>query len=159
MQVYKANAKDAWMGKNTAEDEFHPSIDTNSLPPFLTDDIDVLYTLSVNLNLEGEPQKSQEVLDKLKGHLQNYDTELLAGDNALSLHQWDAAEKHFLLAHHMVPARFMPLYGQMQVYLEHGDLLRARSVALKITRKKAKIDSEDIHDIKAKARKVLKAGD
>lgn len=40
-----------------------------------------------------------------------------------------------------------------------GDLLRARSVALKITRKKAKIDSEDIHDIKAKARKVLKAGD
>lgn len=159
MQVYKANAKDAWMGKNMAEDEFHPSIDTNSLPPCLTDDIDVLYTLSVNLNLEGEPQKSQEVLDKLKGHLQNYDTELLAGDNALSLHQWDAAEKHFLLAHHMVPARFMPLYGQMQVYLEHGDLLRARSVALKITRKKAKIDSEDIHDIKAKARKVLKAGD
>lgn len=159
MQVYKANAKDAWMSKNTAEGEFLPSVDTSSLSPCLSNDIDVLYTLSVNLNLEGEPQKSQEVLAKLKDHLQNYDTELLAGDNALSLHQWDAAEGYFLLAHHMVPARFMPLYGQMQVYLENGNLIKARNIALKITHKKVKIDSEDIHNIKAKARKVLKAQD
>lgn len=157
-QLYKANAKDAWMNKNTAENDIHSNVDT-CLPPCLSNDIDELYTLSVNLNLVGQPRKSQDVLTRLKGQLQNYDTELLAGDNALSLHQWSAAEHHFLLAHHMVPVRFMPLFGLMQAYLLQGDLIKARNVALKITRKKVKIDSEDIHDIKAKARKVLEARD
>lgn len=145
------------MDNDAAEINSASDANTATLPSIISDDIDVLYALSVDLNLEGQPQRSQAVLAKLRGRLQNYDTELIAGDNALSLQQWHDAEKHFQLAHAMIPVRFMPLFGQMQVYSLSGDSVKARNVALKIIRKKVKVDSEDIHDIKAKALKILKA--
>ncbi len=157
VQWYKEYTKETWLDNDAAEINSASDANTATLPSIISDDIDVLYALSVDLNLEGKPQRSQAVLAKLRGRLQNYDTELIAGDNALSLQQWHDAEKHFQLAHAMIPVRFMPLFGQMQVYSLSGDSVKARNVALKIIRKKVKVDSDDIHDIKAKALKILKA--
>lgn len=155
LQVYKAQVKEEWLERFATEDCVSSFDSQAEIPSIISKDIDVRYTYAVNLNLSGEYSKSQDVLNSLKGELQSYDTEILAGDNTLSMHQWNAANQHFQLAHEMVPVRFMPLFGQMQVCLSRGDSIGAHQIAKAILLKKVKIDSEDIHFIKSEARKAL----
>lgn len=108
------------------------------------------------MNLLGQYTKSLYILNRLKGQLHNYDTELLAADNALSLQQWDIAIEKFNNAHRMVPIRFMPLYGLMQTYLLRGDRTMAYHLAIQILEKKIKVNSEDVRFVKKEARNLLK---
>ena len=93
----------------------------------------------------------------MQGRLQNYDTELLAGDDELTLRHWESALQHFDTARHMVPIRFMPLYGLMQVYLGQGNIGQAKSVARIILSKSVKVPSEDVRFVKDEARMLLGA--
>lgn len=118
-------------------------------------DTDVGYAYAAALNFCGHPCESLNVLQSLQGRLQNYDTELLAGDDELSLGHWASAQKHFETAHHMVPIRFMPLYGLMQMHLGEGNVSQALSVARHILCKPVKVPSEDVRFVKEEAIKLL----
>lgn len=152
-QVKQANTQEVLLNKYTQATN---SVESPLPPSALKHDVDLLYALAVIFNLDGQPQKSQQLLTQLRGHLQNYDTELLAGDNALTLHQYVKAVQHFNLAHSMVPVRFMPLYGLMQTHLQQGDTLKACMVAHDIVNKRIKVKSADVADIKTEAQILLK---
>ena len=87
--------------------------------------------------------------------MDNYDTEMLAGDNALSLHEWNEAYHHFQLAHDMVPVRFMPLFGTMQTHLMKGDTLQAINIAKRLIRKPAKVENGDLQFIRNEAKIII----
>lgn len=121
----------------------------------LQEDTDVGYVYAAALNFCGRHSESVSVLQSLQGRLQNYDTELLAGDDELTLGHWASAQKHFETAHHMVPIRFMPLYGLMQAYQGQGNISQAKYVARIILSKPVKVPSEDVRFVKEEARKLL----
>ncbi len=127
-------------------EELLPSMQTNGR---------FLYNYAVHLNSCQRYVESSDVLKLAEHHLCTYDTEMLAGDNALSLDRYDLAMRHFAMAHLMVPVRFMPLYGLLQTAMQKGDSLSAKSYAQTICRKPVKVFSSEIHDIKLDAKSVL----
>lgn len=126
-----------------------------ALLPHIQDNGYFCYNYAVLLNETGDFTKSDSVLHLAERHLRNYDTELLEGDNALSLKNFVEARKHFTIAHNMVPVRFMPLYGLFQTALLQGDMQSAKSYARTICRKPVKVFSPEIYDIKLDAKRVL----
>lgn len=146
--------KEQWMGMASMDEEQA----VKAYPRYqkdLREDTDVGYAYAAALNFSGRPSESLSVLQSLQGRLQNYDTELLAGDDELTLGHWASAQKHFETAHHMVPIRFMPLYGLMQMHLGEGNVSQALSVARHILCKPVKVPSEDVRFVKEEAIKLL----
>lgn len=154
-QISRKSTKEKWLATNTTS-FVDKKVTERGPPTYIYDDKEVLYAYAVNLNLLGQYTKSLYILNRLKGQLHNYDTELLAADNALSLQQWDIAIEKFNNAHRMVPIRFMPLYGLMQTYLLRGDRTMAYHLAIQILEKKIKVNSEDVRFVKKEARNLLK---
>lgn len=114
-----------------------------------------IYNYAALLNESGSFENSYRLVQQLDGKLRTYDTELLQGDNALSLHQEEEALIHFRKAHSMVPVRFMPLYGMMRTYQTMDDDANALKVARYIGTKDIKVPSKDVYDIKCEAQKLL----
>lgn len=114
-----------------------------------------LYNYAAELNFVREYSKSTEVLSLCQKHLNNYDTELLAADNAMSLGYDSLALSCLKRAHYMVPAKFYPLSGMLTLYINNKDTLRADSIALIILEKEVKIPSADVSFIKRRAYKWL----
>ncbi len=113
------------------------------------------YNYAVLLNEAGDYIKSDSVLHLSERHLRNYDTELLAGDNALSLKNFVEARERFTVAHKMVPVRFMPLYGLLQTALQQGNVHSAKNYARTICCKPVKVHSLEIQDVKLDAKRIL----
>lgn len=147
--IYMEAIKEQWIIQSTHYDS------AQHIPLSLSNDIDVAYTYAVNVNLSGDARESQSILQTLHGRLQNYDTELLTADNALTLHHYSSAIKHFNIAQNMVPTRFMPLYGLMLTHLQQGDSLAARDIATIILKKKVKVNSNDVLYIQHEANKLI----
>ena len=144
--------KDSWMLQDMENFQIEK---VYKIPSVLEDDVDVVYSCAVIQNLRCHPDISAELLSKLGGRLQNYDTELLSGDDALSLGKPQVAKAHFSLAHDMVPVRFMPLYGLMKAYIQMKDIANAVSIAEEICGKRVKVPSEDVRFVKNEAKKII----
>ena len=157
IQALKAKDEKSW--KNAQELLFNGMSDLSEyeeLLPKFHDHPLFLYNYAAELNFVRNYTKSTEVLSLCQQKLNNYDTELLAADNAISLRQDSMALQHLKCAHYMVPARFYPLSGMLTVYINMGDTLHADSVAEIILRKEVKIPSADINFIKKRATNWLK---
>ena len=81
---------------------------------------------------------------------------MICGNNFQHTGQWDAAEKHYWLAHYMVPNRFMPFNYLMDIYCSKGDSAKARQIAHLIINKPIKVPSASVYSIISKAHEVLK---
>lgn len=112
---------------------------------------DFLYSYAAELNQAGEYRKSDRQLASLRLLLNDYDTELLAADNALCTGRNSRARLHLQRAHEMIPARFMPLYGMLLSYIHEKDSLNAHKTAVRILRQPVKIPSQTIREIKREA--------
>ncbi len=151
----KENIKEELLGNSNTEMSQNMLNDYRKYYPILQFDNHFLYTYATELNLAGANKESQKVINRLKGRMNNYDTEMLAGDNALSLHEWNEAYHHFQLAHDMVPVRFMPLFGTMQTHLMKGDTLQAINIAKRLIRKPAKVENGDLQFIRNEAKIII----
>lgn len=116
-----------------------------------------IYNYAAELNALERYEESERVRKLAENYLCDYDTELLAGDNALWLRHYDEAEKHLTIAHCMIPNRFMPLFGLLQVY-DMIDLNKADSVARAIVNKPIKVNSVEIEHIVIVAEDWLSTG-
>lgn len=114
-----------------------------------------VYAYAVVCNLNGNASKSDSLYITLQHKINNYDTQLLHADNALTLHHYAFATDAFTKAHLMVPNRFMPLYGLMQTYIQQGDTIQAQNIARQIVVKNIKIKSSEVDMIKYEAKKIL----
>lgn len=115
---------------------------------------ELLYNFAAALNEEEKYVYSDSVLLLLDNVLCDYDTELLRGDNALWTNRQIVAERHLQTAHYMIPSRFTPLYGLLQLYSENYEE-RADSVAREILAKPIKVPSAETNRIKTIAKEWL----
>lgn len=115
-----------------------------------------LYNYAAALNLAGDYAASDRLLAECRRELNDYDTELLAADNALSAGRTARAECHLNRAAAMIPARFMPLYGLLSVAEATGDTAGRRHAARAILAKRVKVPSAEVDEIRAEARRVLR---
>lgn len=117
--------------------------------------IETLYEEAASLNLSGRYHKSDSVLITCQKYFNNYDTELLAADNALQQEKYKQAIPHLVMAHNMIPNRFYPLYGLMLCYKEESPS-KAYCVAQEIRQKEIKVPSPDVDMIRAEAASYIK---
>jgi len=114
-----------------------------------------LYNYASVLNRSRAYEKSKAITSKLKAYWHNYDLEILAAHNSLMLKQLEDAEESYLMAHHMCPSRFVPLYGVFEVCLKANRQEDAKSIAEKISLKAVKVESFVTKEIKKKAQEYL----
>lgn len=107
-----------------------------------------LYNYAAELNYLELYEESQVILLQCEKKLNDYDVQMLAGDNCLQSDMSELAEKHFQLASNMCPNRFIPLYRLAQLYEATGDSVRFEKQARIILHKKMKIPSMQVMDMK-----------
>ena len=114
-----------------------------------------LYNYGAILNQLGNYAQSNTVITKCTHYINDFDVQMIIADNYYHLAQYSEAEKHYSIAHYMIPNRFLPLYKLMIVYDKMGDNERAKEVANRIIGKEVKISSQIILHIIAKAQEFI----
>lgn len=102
--------------------------------------------------------KYPESLNELKEcekFYNDYDVQLLIADNYNKLNMSELAEKHYFMAHNMVPNRFIPLSKLFHLYIENNNYVEATKIARIITNKEIKIQSMTISQIVDEAESYL----
>lgn len=107
-----------------------------------------LYNYGAELNYINKWDKSIAVLTECANFYNDIDLQLQLADNYTQLKQYAKAEKCFLLAHQMIPNRFIPLYRLALLYKEEGKIREARRIAKIIVNKPVKVESFEIVAIK-----------
>jgi O-antigen polymerase len=115
-----------------------------------------LYNYGAELNYINKWDRSVQLLTDCTNFYNDIDLQLQFADNYTQLKQYAKAEKCFLLAHQMIPNRFIPLYRLALLYKEEGKILEARRIAKIIVKKQIKVESFDVVAIKAEMRDLLK---
>lgn len=80
-----------------------------------------LYNYGAELNYIGEYNKSNQILLECHEYMNDYDVQMLLGYNRVELGEYYLAEKHYRLAHKMIPLKFTPLYTLVKLYKETID--------------------------------------
>jgi hypothetical protein len=114
-----------------------------------------LYNYGAELNYIKEYSKSIDILHGCEEYYNDYDVQLLLGDNYFNLKEWEKAETYYTNASLMCPNRFLPLGQLMNVYDSIGLDNAAMKVAIKICEKPVKIQSTTVFRVRLKARQRL----
>ena len=114
-----------------------------------------LYNYGAELNYINKWDKSVVLLTECANFYNDIDLQLLLADNYTQLKQYPKAERCFLLAHQMIPNRFIPLYRLALLYKEEGKIREARMIADIIVKKQVKVESIDVFTIKEEMRKLI----
>lgn len=115
-----------------------------------------LYNYASELNFINRNTESNRLFVEASHFMNDIDLQLQMADNYQKMKQYKEAEKCFLLAHQMIPNRFIPLYRLALLYKEEGKIQDARKISELIIKKQVKVESFDIVTIKAEMRDLLK---
>lgn len=124
-----------------SEEYFKLSKKLNANPYFL-------YNYGVELTLNGKSQEAISILNMAKHYYIDTDLLYCLGEAYQNQNDFINAEKQFLLAWHIVPHKFYPLYRLALLYKENGDYQKAYNMAEKILKTKEKIKSYEIDIMK-----------
>lgn len=113
--------------------------------------VELGYNYAADLNAWGKYAESQQRLKRLSLQLNDYDTELLAADNAYHLNQMQACQMHLLQAGRMIPNRFFPLWSRFDLARERKQIKVATQLAGEIMNKPVKVNSAEIMQMKQDA--------
>ena len=114
-----------------------------------------LYNYGAELNYINKWNKSVALLTECANFYNDIDLQLLLADNYMQLKQYAKAEKCFLLAHQMIPNRFIPLYRLTLLYKKEGKIREANRIAKIIVKKSKKVESIDVLTIKEEMAKLI----
>lgn len=92
---------------------------------------------------------------RTKKYFPNVITYISLGNCYKSIEKYQDAEKAYLTAWYMNPSKFYPKYLLAKMYDEIGEKAKARIIANELLRKKAKIHSETIENIKDEMKDIL----
>ena len=114
-----------------------------------------LYNYGAELNYCGYYAESKQIMDECCLKLNDYNVQLIQADNYYNIGDTLSAIKSYQLAKNMIPCRFIPLEGLLDIYLsqQHND--EAKAIAKEIVSKPIKIRSSIVEDIVNKAKGVL----
>lgn len=114
-----------------------------------------LYNYASELNFINRNTESNRLFVEASHFMNDIDLQLQMADNYQKMKQYKEAEKCFLLAHQMIPNRFIPLYRLALLYKEEGKIQEARRTAKIIVKKQVKVESFDVVTIKAEMSKLI----
>lgn len=109
-----------------------------------------LYNYAAELNLAGEYQDSNIVLDKTTSFWNDYDIQMLYADNFDKLQEDQKQEEHLKVAANMCPNRFLPLFNLHELYVQNNRIPEALEIAQRLVVKEVKIPSPTVFSIKNK---------
>jgi tetratricopeptide (TPR) repeat protein len=115
-----------------------------------------LYNYGAELNYIGEWKRSNALLNECASFYNDNDLQLQLADNYIQLKQYREAERCLLLAHQMIPNRFIPLYILVKLYQETGKQQQAYRLAQIILKKPVKVASSDVSVIKSEMAILLR---
>lgn len=118
-------------------------------------DIYFLYNYGAVLNYEGYYEQSNFIMAHCLGFLNDYDVQLMVGDNYNGLGVSNMALYHYELARSMLPNRFVPLYRMMLLYQDAHETEKSVSIAHEILQKEIKVPSATISLIRNKAQEII----
>lgn len=114
-----------------------------------------LYNYGAELNYIGKYGDSNEILLSCMKYMNDYDVQMLLGDNYEQLKHFRNAEKHYKLAHQMIPSKFMPLYILVKLFGKTNQKEQEYQLALEIVGKEIKIPSLQITQIKNEMNEII----
>lgn len=114
-----------------------------------------LYNYGAILNQAERHLESNLVMSECERWLNDYDVQMIMGDNSFRMGKWGDAERHYLLASNMIPNRFMPLNCLMELYQITGNHHQVLEIAENIIVKEIKVPSGTVYNIIKKAERVI----
>lgn len=114
-----------------------------------------LYNYAVELNLDGQYAKSQQIAKKCERYWADYDLKMVMAYNYKEQKLIAEAIQYFLDAEAMCPNRFEPIYNVMQIYRSFHDSRQALIYAKMIVNKPIKVYSSDVANMKDEASRVI----
>ena len=100
---------------------------------------DFLYNYGAELNYIGNYEESNQILAKCSRISNDYFVQMLIADNYRHMGLQDKAINSCKIAGWMIPSRFLPLYYEMQIYDEMGNIYLAYQTAEQIVNKTVKV--------------------
>lgn len=114
-----------------------------------------LYNYGAMLNRAEYYSTSTDIMNVCIRYFNDYDVQMLQGDNYLKLEEYQLALDAFQEASFMCPNRFLSLYKMMLVYDAMGQTDLSIELAKKIVSKKVKVPSVTVSLIQANSRQKL----
>jgi O-antigen polymerase len=114
-----------------------------------------LYNYGSELNFIGEWNRSTAILKECANFYNDIDLQLQLADNYTKLRKYRVAEKCLILAHQMIPNRFMPLYHLVLLYKEMGKDAQAYQLAQIIIKKPIKVISFEVLTIQSEMKGMV----
>ncbi|WP_156113391.1 O-antigen ligase family protein [Wocania ichthyoenteri] len=123
--------------------------------PILKNNGDFLMNYGKALTMNKMNDEAIEILERAKLYLNTTILETALGDAYKGTKQFSKAETAYLHAANMIPSRFYPLYLLVKLYDENGEGNKAVELARDILKKKVKVPSTAIKEIKAEMRNII----
>jgi len=111
-----------------------------------------LYNYAAELNYVDRYEESLRLTEACMKTYNDYDVQILLGDNLEHIGQIKQAITVYRHASDMIPNRFIPLESMLNLYQKIGDTINARLIAKEILEKPVKVPSPQVEEIKRKAR-------
>lgn len=130
--------------------------DYERIYPYLFDQTPFLFKYAKCLSAAKEHKKSNQILEQALRISCDPMLYNVIGQNYQQLGYFKAAEKHFLMASHIVPSRIYPYYLLANLYFENGKTASALFMAQKVLEKEPKVQSTAINEMRTKMREMIR---
>lgn len=114
-----------------------------------------LYNCGAVMNSKSAYNQSRLILTECEKYFNDSDLQMIQANNYYHLGDYSNAERCALLASHMCPNRFTPLFQLMEIYNKQGQKEKELNVARSIIHKEIKVHSNTVLFIIKKARQKL----
>lgn len=116
-----------------------------------------LYNYGAELHYSQQYEESLKIMKECSVLLNDYDVQMLLGDNCQHIGDTLSAISHYSKASYMVPSKYLPHYCNMKLFIEMGDSVQAVRTAKKILSMDVKVKpSRFVQQIIGEAQDVLK---
>lgn len=127
----------------------------NDVYPALKTSGEFLYLYGTDLLQLGKTDKAVTILEEARRYYAHSDLYLTLGSGYKLQNKFSLAECNYLLAHHIRPDQFTPLFYLLELYKYQNNISGAKAIALKIQRLKPKRKSKITDEIKRLANDIL----
>lgn len=114
-----------------------------------------LYNYAAELNYAERYKESLGLAKECATLMHDYDVQMLMADDLACMDRNKDAVAAYQLAACMIPCRFAPLDGILDIYVAEGDTANADKIACQILTKKIKVPSTTVTEIQRKAKEWL----
>ena len=123
--------------------------------PLLSDQIQFLFEYAQCLNKAELYEESNEVLDKAVKVSCDPMLYNVMGKNYHAMKQYDKAEQCFVKSSNIVPSRLYPYYLMALMYVDAGEMEKAKEMAQTVLTKEPKVQSTAVKEMRIEMKKLI----